>query len=216
MLPFESRACHVMLDFPGFGASPPPPEHWDTKDYADAIAQWIKDENLPPVFWVGHSFGCRVGVQIAAHHPESIKALTFIAGAGLKRKRPLQQKIYFYCKIKLFKFLKNFIPDGSLKDSLMTRFGSADYKSSGPMRKIFVRVVNEDLSEKARTIQCPTILIYGEDDTETPPQSGKRYSQLIKGAKLFLLEGQDHYTLLQNGRHPVIKILNDFIKEQTN
>ncbi len=96
----------------------------------------------------------------------------------------------------------------------MTAFGSADYKSSGGLRKIFVRVVNEDLSEQAEKIQCPVTLIYGTEDTETPPEFGERYSRLIKHSKLFLLDGQDHYSVLQNGRHQTIKIISDIIKDQ--
>lgn len=209
--PLERIAKHISLDFPGFGQSPAPSETWGTQDYADAIASWMRDQNMPPVLWVGHSFGCRVGLQMATRHPDLIRGLCLIAGAGLKRKRPLHKKIYFYCRIKLFKLLKRFLPNGLLKDKIITAFGSSDYRNAGTMRHIFVRVVNEDLTEEAQNVTCPTILIYGSHDTETPPEFGTRFSQLIKGSKLHLLEGQDHYSVLQGGRHPVIKIINDFI-----
>lgn len=210
----ESRGHHIAIDFPGFGQSPPPPDDWSTENYANAFAEWIKEQNLPPVLWIGHSFGCRVGTQLAARHPECVQGLVFIAGAGLKRKRPIHKKVYFFCRIKLFKALRKFVPEGNFKNKLMNKFGSTDYKNAGPMRKIFISVVNEDLSEQAEKIQCPTTLIYGQQDTETPPEFGQRYSQLIKGSKLFLLDEQDHYSLLQNGRHQVIKIIDDFIKER--
>lgn len=209
--PLQHHGHHITLDLPGFGQSPPPGDDWGTLEYAKAIAQWIKEQGFTHVIWVGHSFGCRVGVQLAAHYPDLINGMVFISGAGLKRKRPPHKKVYFYCRIRLFKFLRRFVPDGALKDRLMTKFGSADYKSAGPMRKIFVRVVNEDLSETAQNITCPTALIYGTQDTETPPEFGERFARLIKNSKLHLLDGQDHYSVLQSGRHPVIKILNDFI-----
>lgn len=211
--PFATHGLHISLDMPGHGNASEPPEDWSTKEYADAIAAWIKEQKFPPVIWVGHSFGCRVGVQLAAHHPECISKMALIAGAGLKRKRPLPRRIYLYCRIKLFKLLKHLVPNGKLKDKLMTIFGSTDYKNAGVMRKVFVRVVNEDLSETAQNVKCPTTLIYGSNDDETPPEMGERYAKLIQNAKLHILEGQDHYTVLQNGRHPVIKILNDFLKD---
>ncbi len=209
--PLSSHATHIALDLPGFGASDNPHEDWGTEDYAHMIAQWIKDKNLPPVIWVGHSFGCRVGVQFAAHYPELLSDMVLIAGAGLKRKRPLLKKIYFYIRIRLFKALRRFVPEGALKEKLMKKFGSQDYKTAGAMRKIFVRVVNEDLSDKARRVTCPTTLIFGSNDIETPPEFGERYSRLIKRSKLHLLEGQDHYSVLGEGRHPVIKIIHDVI-----
>jgi len=212
--PLEPHANHIALDFPGFGASPPPPESWDTKDYADAIAAWMTENQIPPVIWIGHSFGCRVGTQIAAHHPECIDSMIFISGAGLKKKRPPLKKLYFYLRIRLYKLLKKLIPEGGFKSKLMAKFGSADYKKAGPMRTVFIRVVNEDLSETAKTIQCPVALVYGTEDHETPPEFGERYSKLIKNSELFLLDRQDHYSVLQNGRHQVIKIIDAFIKER--
>ncbi|MCD8497675.1 MAG: alpha/beta hydrolase [Alphaproteobacteria bacterium] len=89
---------HVLIDFPGFGQSPKPDADWATEDYADAMAAWIKEQGIGPVIWVGHSFGGRVGIQLAARHPDLIKAMCLIAGAGLKRKRPpLKKSLFFGC-----------------------------------------------------------------------------------------------------------------------
>ncbi len=211
--PLEQQATHIALDLPGFGQSPPPSEDWGTSDYADAIAQWLKDNNFPKVIWVGHSFGCRVGLQIASRHPEAIKAMALISGAGLKRKRSPLKKLYFTLRIKLFKTLRKIVPEGTLKDKIMSKFGSTDYKNAGPMRKIFIRVVNEDLTEQAQAVKCPVTLIYGDNDTSTPPEFGVRLNKLIKNSNLHILKDQDHYSVLENGRHQVIKLLSDFIKE---
>jgi len=211
--PLEHMGRHIALDFAGFGSSAPPPNDWGTKDYADNIAAFIKENDFAPIIWIGHSFGCRVGLQLAANHPELLKAMCLISGAGLKRRRKLHSKIYFHLKIKLFKLLKKITPNGAFKDKLISKFGSKDYKNAGEMRNIFIRVVNEDLTEQAEKVKCPTMLIYGQNDTQTPPEFGKRFSSLIKGSKLFLLDGQDHYSVLENGRHQVIKLLSKFIKE---
>ena len=58
----SGQGSHLLLDFPGFGESPPPPDAWDTAAYADATAEVLATR--PPAaktIWVGHSFGCRVG-----------------------------------------------------------------------------------------------------------------------------------------------------------
>ena len=34
-------AGSVLLDLPGFGASPEPPSAWSTTEYADAAAEWL-------------------------------------------------------------------------------------------------------------------------------------------------------------------------------
>jgi pimeloyl-ACP methyl ester carboxylesterase len=207
----EQAGRHVAIDFPGFGRSPPPASAWGTENYADAMAARIKESGAGKVIWIGHSFGCRVGLQLAARHPDLVAGLFLIAAAGLKRKRPLPQKIYFKTRVAVFKLLKKMIPLGVSEEWLKAKFGSADYKNAGPMRAVMVKVINEDLSAIARTIACPVTLVYGENDTETPPEIGRRLATLIPTAELVTLQGQDHYSVLGSGRHMVTALLKKFI-----
>ena len=201
---------HILIDFPGFGSSPEPPEIWGTEDYADSLADWLKKQNFGPVIWVGHSFGGRVGIQLAARHPELIAGLFLIAAAGLKRKRPFHQQLYLKTRIYLFKSVKKILGTERAKKT----FGSRDYKqTSGRMRSVFVRVVNENLTQQAKTIICPVKLVYGSEDTETPPEIGRRLEKLIKNAEMVLFEGQDHYTILSSGRHQIAPMLKNFIED---
>ena len=200
---------HILIDFPGFGDSPVPDSaDWGSRDYAECIAAFIMAE-FPNqrVIWIGHSFGCRVGVQLAAHHRDLIDRMISIAGAGLPRKR----SIAFQARVNAFKFLKRmpFID----KDKLRQKFGSADYLSAGALHQTFINVIREDLSPEAKKIACPVLLIYGADDTETPPEIGRRYEALIKNASMIELEGQDHYTVLGSGRHQVAPLIKKFISE---
>ncbi len=208
----EKSGRHFVLDFPGFGKSPPPPEAWDTAAYADAVAEFIKGQSLPPVIWVGHSFGGRVGLQLASRHPDLVAGLFLVAAAGLKPKKPLLKKLYFKARILIFKCLKKLIPLGLSEKWLMGKFGSPDYrKTSGVIRQIFIKAVNEDLTDVAKGVRCPVYFVYGENDTETPPEIGKRFRALIPGSEVLILNGQDHYSVLSSGRHPVIGTLNKFV-----
>jgi pimeloyl-ACP methyl ester carboxylesterase len=209
----EPFGTHVLVDFPGFGESPAPETVWGTEDYADEAARFIRSQTSGKVIWVGHSFGCRVGLQLAARHPDLIAGLFLIAAAGLKRKRPLWQTVYFKIRVAVYKGLKKMIPLGLVNEEwLKSKFGSADYKNAGArMRGIFVKTVNEDLTEIARTIRCPVALVYGMNDSETPPEIGERLQKLIPGAELTVLPGQDHYTVLGEGRHQVAPILKNFL-----
>lgn len=211
-----SAGQHFLVDFPGFGKSPVPDEPWGSEDYADKLAALIKSQTDEKIIWVGHSFGCRVGLQLAARHPELIAGLCLIAAAGLPRKRPLWHKLYYGGRIYLFKFLKKLTPMGLSKDWLYQKFGSADYRNAGPLRQILVKVVNEDLSRIAETIDCPVLMIYGSDDTETPPDIGQRLSRIISGSKLILMDGFDHYSILTGAQHQVAHRLNSFIKDTRN
>lgn len=210
---FVAFGSHTLVDFPGFGAAAPPPGTWGTADYADVMAAFI--ETLPPAdetVWVGHSFGCRVGLQLAARHPDVVDRMCLIAAAGLPRKRSAADQARVTAKVYTYKTLRHLAPILGLDtDKLRARFGSADYRNAGAMRPILSRVVAEDLSGVAGQVRCPVLLVYGSDDTETPPEIGRRLEALIPDARLAVLDGLDHYSVLGDGRHQVARRLRDFL-----
>jgi len=202
---------HSLLDFPGFGQSPPPPAPWATEDYADAVADWLKTLPRSRRIWIGHSFGCRVGLQLAARHPDAIDGLFLVAAAGLPRTRTPLQKLKIKGRVAFYKSLK-FLPRlGIDTSSLRSRFGSADYRNAGPMRATFVKVVQEDLTDAARHISCPVQLVYGALDNETPPEIGHRLVKLIPNASISVLPRFDHYSVLSQGAHQIQNQLEKFV-----
>jgi pimeloyl-ACP methyl ester carboxylesterase len=203
----------MLIDFPGFGASPPPPGVWGTADYADAAAEWLT--TVPPGrrLWIAHSFGCRVGLQLAARHPETIDGLFLIAAAGLQPRRSLQPRLRITVRRWAFRLMRNLVPEGPARERLRRRFGSADYARAGPLRPILGKTVSEDLSEVARRVLCPTVLVYGDHDRETPPEMGARLNALIPGSRLYLLRGFDHWNVLTEGRHQLTHRLAEFVED---
>jgi pimeloyl-ACP methyl ester carboxylesterase len=94
------------------------------------------------------------------------------------------------------------------------RFGSKDYLAAGELRSIFVRIVNEDLTESARLIPCPTLLLWGTDDTETPPWLGQRYRELIGNrATLAFLPHKDHFPFNGTGGHLCAHRMREWMKD---
>ncbi len=201
-----------LIDFPGFGLSPNPPEDWGTADYADCVAEWIKASATQPVIWVGHSFGGRVGLQLGARYPELLTGMVLIAAAGLKRQRSLLEAVRFEGRKLAFQTAKRFTREGPQRDRLRQYFGSQDYRNAGALRPIMVRVIGEDLTEVAKAVRCPTLLLYGSNDTETPPEFGERFKALMPRSELAILHGFDHLSILTEGRHQVILRVRKFME----
>jgi pimeloyl-ACP methyl ester carboxylesterase len=208
----RSRAGSVLVDFPGFGASPLPPGAWGTEDYGDAMAGWLATLPAAPRVWVGHSFGCRVGVQLAARHPAAVSALFLIAAAGLPPHRSVMTRLKRLPRRLMFRTLRAMAPEGPARDRLRERFGSADYRNAGAMRPVLVKAVNEDLSEAARRIRVPVVLVHGDQDTESPPAIAERFHALIPGSRLHVLHGFDHWNILTDGRHQVTHLLGELLE----
>ena len=199
---FSDRFRITILDFPGFGESEEPSQPWTIGDYSNLLESFIKEVGIKKPIIMGHSFGGRVAIKYSANHP--IDKLVLFGSPCIRHQQnlPLSVKILKTVKKlpgmdKVGEFAKNFI-------------GSRDYKSAGPvMRQTLVNVVNEDLSNSARDIEEPTLLIWGEDDTEAPVEDAKELEGIMLDAALIVLPGT-HYAYIENiGR--VVSILNNFI-----
>ncbi|MCP5433271.1 MAG: alpha/beta hydrolase [Alphaproteobacteria bacterium] len=213
---FAGEAEHVGLDMPGFGIAPPPPGDWSTQDYGRLLGAYLATLAPRPTVLVGHSFGVRVILRLAAAGaPGWVARLVLIAGAGLQRRRSAPARLRA-AALKLLgraARLADRLLGTKLHAAYAARFGSADYRKAGPLRGTFVKVVTEDQSDTAARVKLPTLLLYGEKDTETPPEFGTRYRALIAGSTLRVLPGLDHYSVLGTSAHQVKSALRAFLKE---
>ena len=195
----------LTVDFPGFGDSGMPPEPWGIPEYAAWLKDLMEGTGFAGAAAVGHSFGCRVAAWAASEWPGLFTKLVFTGAAGL-RKEPdeaARKRAEEYRKKR--KILEGIRKIGALKgiaekaeESLRQKYGSADYNALDPeMRKTFVKVVNLDLRDWYPLIQAPTLLIWGDMDTETPLWMGREMETLIPDAGLVLLEGGSHFAYLE-------------------
>jgi len=210
---YKNRAQNVLYDLPGFGKSDMLPAGAGTADYAEAILKDLAGTGGEGVIIVGHSFGCRVALRIAAKAPGQIKGLVLISAAGLKQKRGLFWRVKSH-GLKMLGKLAGFsdrLFNSDLKTRYSERFGSRDYKAAGPLRPTFVATVTEDLSGIAAGIKTKTLLLYGEEDSETPPELGLRYSALLANSRLKILKGFGHLNILTAGAHQCQHNINQFI-----
>ena len=199
---FSDRFRITILDFPGFGFSEEPSDSWNIKDYADMLEEFINELDIKKPIIMGHSFGGRVAIRYSADHV--VEKIVLFGSPCVREdtELPLSVKILKGIKKlpgmdKIGEFAKNFI-------------GSRDYKAASPiMRQTLVNVVNEDLSKYAKEIDCPTLLIWGENDEEAPVSDAKILEGIMVDAALIVLPGT-HYAYIEN-LGQVVNILNNFI-----
>ncbi len=206
----------IALDLPGFGKSGFPPAPWTVADYMAFTLAFMDAAGLEKTDVLCHSFGGRVMILLAARHPERVGKIVFVDSAGVRPKRTLKYyaKVYSYKLAKriaksrgLSTFFKFFGLDAQKK---VKSAGSQDYKNlPEEMKKTFINVVNEDLSPYLKEIKSPSLLIWGEDDTETPPSYGQKMEREIADAGLVVLSGAGHFSYLD--RFPqFIAVVNSF------
>lgn len=82
-------------------------------------------------------------------------------------------------------------------DQIRARVASKDYLEAGILRETFVKVIEQDLREYAAQITHPTLLVWGDQDTETPLKQARILESLIADSGLVILYGSGHFAYLE-------------------
>jgi len=192
----------LAFDLPGFGGSSPPPVPWGTPEYAAFVERAVESLGIMRATYIGHSFGGRLAIWLAAHAPEAVQALVLVDAAGIRPPTTFRRRLrqLFYKTARTVLRLPVLGAKGpALQERLATRFGSADYRAlTGVMRASMVRTVNLDLTPLLGAVDAPTLLLWGERDTETPIADGRKMERLIRGSRLIAVAGAGHFSYLDS------------------
>jgi pimeloyl-ACP methyl ester carboxylesterase len=178
-LPALNGVAAVVVDLPGFGASPPPPAAWGSREYAELLAPLLADGG-----WTlaGHSFGGRVAVQLAAGWPDLISEVVLTGVPLLRRTRSSKAPVAFRLAKKAHELG---LLSGAKMEEQRRKRGSADYRAAeGVMRDTLVKLVNEDYRDLLPGIEAPVALVWGAHDTAAPVEMAREAADLFRKATL--------------------------------
>jgi pimeloyl-ACP methyl ester carboxylesterase len=183
----------LAVDLPGFGVSPPPTEVMGAEGYAASLEPLLDHFEIPPVL-VGHSFGGRVAVCLAAANPGRVERLV-LTGSPLVRLAPGRKPSLAYRIVRGLN-RAHLVSDDRM-EALRQKRGSTDYRAAnGVMRDVLVKVVNESYEPQLRSLSVPVVLLWGADDRDVPVAVAERALRLIREgggvAELEVLPGVGH------------------------
>ncbi len=175
---------HIYIDMPGFGKST---NNFvlTTIDYAHIIKIFLNQLDINPnnIIIAGHSFGGKVATALIP------KLLVLLSSAGIIEEKSISVKL----KIKVSK-LFNLV--GLSKITKLFRSKDVENMSQN-MYETFKNVVDEDFSEYFKGFYNKALIFWGEDDTATSLESGKKINELIKKSTFKSYKG-DHYFFIKN------------------
>lgn len=211
----KNRCRVVAVNFPGCGKSDTMKAPWTLDDYCDFVLKFMKEVNLENPIMFGHSHGGRVTLKMVAEGMVNPPKIVLIDSAGLiPVKTPRQIR-----RAKNFKRIKKVLSlpvinlfSNGLLEKARRHYGSADYNAAPPvLRQTMVSLVNTDLRDILHKISCPTLLIWGENDTATPLSDAKIIESLIPDCGLCVIEGTGHFSFCEKP-FEAHAIINSFIK----
>ena len=192
----------TIIDLPGFGESSEPSSSLTIYDYVEILEELLESLNIHKPIMMGHSFGGRVAIIYASRN--SVEKLVLFGAPCIRHERKS-------LKENILKKAKKIPGMNKIGEYAKKYIGSTDYRNASPiMRETLVNVINEDLSNYAKKIQCPTLLIWGTNDTEAPIEDARELETILVDGGLVELPGLSHYAYLE-ALPQVINILNDFL-----
>lgn len=204
----------VAIDFPGQGGkSDTLKEVWGVPEYAEMVKALMENLEINGCDVIGHSFGGRVIIYLSSKYSTLFNRIVLTDAAGVKPKTSIKKtfKIYSY-KIAKF-FLKLFTSKEKYEEKLTEmrkKRGSSDYAmlTSDIMRGTFNKVISLDLTSNLKEIKQATLLVWGENDTDTPLYMAKIMEKNIRDSGIVVLEKAGHFSYLDNANKYLLVVDN--------
>jgi len=153
----------ISIDLPGFWYSSMPDSAWWIKEYSLLLIKFLeKIWNTKKIICVWHSFWWRICFYLWANYPALFSKIIAIAPWGVENIIPKRKSaiINIWKKNFSFPWLNVFW------NLIRNKVWSSDYKNSWKIKKIFVKIVNEDLRGIFPNIQVPVIIYWWDKDDQ--------------------------------------------------
>ncbi|WP_158222618.1 alpha/beta fold hydrolase [Rhodopirellula sp. MGV] len=164
-------------------------------DLSNQVRQMIDAMQIEPFVLCGNSLGGLVAIDLCASQNDYAKGLVLAGSAGLFERspiggmRPRPSREYIRKTVGDIVFRQELVTD-ELIDEWYKSVTDRDYvrfilRVSRATRD---RTVEKELSK----LDLPTMIIWGHQDTITPPSTGREFQRRIKGSRLEFIDDCGH------------------------
>tara|TARA_B100001121_G_scaffold40132_1_gene34367 strand:- start:5405 stop:6181 length:777 start_codon:yes stop_codon:yes gene_type:complete len=212
---FSSKKFNVLsIDLPGHGNSEGP-----CLESIEKITDWLEavfnELNLNQITLIGHSQGCLEALEYSYKYKKRLKKIVFIGGSY---RMPVNKDLIH-------------LAENGDNDAvrLMMKWGfegSKKFIGGNPVEKIIQspRDISEILAvdlkacnnysngeEAAKSLDLPTLMIFGELDKMINLEAAKKFSNLVRNSSTHVINGSGHMIMIEKAfemREKILKFLN--------
>ena len=164
------------------------------------VLRFIEHRNYNHIHLLGNSLGGHVGLVLVLKHPERIKSLILTGSSGLFEngmgdsypKRGDKEYIRKKTQLTFYN------PDLATEELVNEVFEITNNRLK--VIKIIAlakSAIRNNLGEELSQIKQPTCLIWGNNDTITPPFVGKEFNRLIPNSELHFIDKCGHAPMME-------------------
>jgi pimeloyl-ACP methyl ester carboxylesterase len=172
----------------------------NVKNLAQFVHDFITHKDFKDIILVGNSLGGHVALVYVHKHPERVKALVLTGSSGLYENAMggsfPKREDYNYIKAKVE--VTFYDPKNATKELVDECFEIVNDR--GRLIRILAlakSAIRHNMSEDLKDIQIPTCLIWGKQDTITPPEVAEEFKKLLPDAHLFWIDKCGHAPMME-------------------
>jgi pimeloyl-ACP methyl ester carboxylesterase len=190
----------IVPDLPGHGRSSPLPAVPSLGPFAERLALLLDREDAWPAVAVGHSMGALVALRLARQRPDGVAALVLAAAAGVNS---TTERARLYLTIDAFVRPGRLIArrrgavakSARLRSAVFGYWGAADPPALSPeavegllagstlhtdLASVVPALVLDDPRPDLERVRCPTLLLWGAQDHQTPVADAFDYARRLR------------------------------------
>jgi pimeloyl-ACP methyl ester carboxylesterase len=203
----------VVLDLPGFGESPAPPQGYSFESLSAALVEVLDRDSVDRAHVIGHSLGGAVSLYFAHAYPQRVQRLVLVDVAGILLKsvyvhhvsRVSTPEVGFSPLDKLMNRVDDRINGVSrhILQHLENKFDFSSWLADNPEVRVpllgrftqtdaALGLIEHDFTRAIRETRLPTTIIWGRNDDVSPIRVGKLLAGRMPDARLRVIERAGH------------------------
>jgi 2-hydroxy-6-oxonona-2,4-dienedioate hydrolase len=174
--------------------------HTSVTGLAKHVTQFIEHKGYDQVHLLGNSLGGHVGLVYVLKHPEKVKSLILTGSSGLFENAMGDS----YPKRGDYEYIKNktaltFYDPAMATPELVDEVFEITRNRIKVIKIIALAksAIRNNLGEELNQIKVPTCLIWGKNDTVTPPFVAEEFKKLIPQAELHFIDKCGHAPMME-------------------
>jgi len=189
--------------------------HTSVGGLAKFVNRFIEAKDYRNIHLLGNSLGGHVALVHALKHPERLKSIILTGSSGLFENGmgDTYPKRGNYDYIKKKTELTFYDPKTATKELVDEIFEITNNRIK--VIKIIAlakSAIRNNLGEELNQIKQPTLLIWGNNDTITPPFVAREFNRLIPNSELYFVDKCGHAPMME-GPDEFNSILHKFLKK---
>ena len=167
---------------------------------AKHVARFIEHKGLQDVHLLGNSLGGHIALVYALKHPEKVKTITLTGSSGLFENGMGEtypkrgDKDYIRKKVEL-----TFYDPNSATTELVEEVYNIVNNRLKAVKIIYLAksAIRHHLGEELQNVKQPVCLIWGKNDTITPPMVAHEFEKLLPNSELHWIDKCGHAPMME-------------------